>query len=215
MLAVKKSIPDFMGQALAVWVWGMAVGLLLWASGVDLAIQWWLYENYHQGFNDAMRFLSTLGKGGTQAVLCVVAAVGWALWLRRMDKGPLQVLLAVPVFLAAGVVNVVLKFMIGRPRPKEILMHGNDAWAWQPMSMDSIWWSFPSGHACSTWAIAVWLGLCFPRWRYGLWGVAVVLSFSRFLALTPHYLGDVVAGAGVGAAVALVAHGMLRRRGVV
>jgi membrane-associated phospholipid phosphatase len=30
-----------------------------------------------------------------------------------------------------------------------------------------------------------------------------VRSVSRFLAVTPHYAGDVVAGAGVGAAVAL------------
>ncbi|NBV54942.1 MAG: phosphatase PAP2 family protein, partial [Proteobacteria bacterium] len=154
---------DFWLQALAVWVWGMAVGLLLWASGVDLAIQWWLFENYHQGFNDWMRVLSTLGKGGTQAGICLALGLILALWLRRWRGAPRMVLLAVPVFLAAGICNIVLKFVSGRPRPKEILMHGGDAWAWQPFSTDSLWWSFPSGHACSTWAIAVWLGLCFPR----------------------------------------------------
>jgi membrane-associated phospholipid phosphatase len=35
-----------------------------------------------------------------------------------------------------------------------------------------------------------------------LWGVAAALSLSRFLALTPHYMGDVIAGAAVGAATA-------------
>ena len=81
-------------------------------------------------------------------------------------------------------------------------MHGGNPYALQPFSFDATWYSFPSGHACSTFAIAVWLGLAFPRWRWPLLALATLTSVSRFLALTPHYAGDVIAGAALGAAVA-------------
>lgn len=193
---------------LLVLVWGFALGVLLWGSGVDVAIQLWLEENYVQNFNTAMRLLGMLGKGTTQVALCVIVGAAWAAsgWLRGGINiyGVRKVLFAIPVFAMAGVVNWVLKWGIGRGRPKEFLWFGTDPYVMRPFSMDMTaqWWSFPSGHSCSTFAIAVWLGLAFPRVKWIFWGVATVLSFSRFLSLTPHYFGDVVAGGAVGAATA-------------
>ena len=187
-------------------LWGLAAGFVLWASGVDVAVQLWLYEGYHQGFNDAMRVLGDVGKGSTQAALCVILAVGIGLGNRWRGRpglyAPRMLLAAIGVFVLAGGVNWVLKLGIGRARPKELLWNGGGAFDAAPFTLDALWWSFPSGHSCSTFAMAVWLGLAFPRWRRPLLGLAVVLSMSRFLAVTPHYLGDVVAGAAVGAAVA-------------
>lgn len=181
-------------------VWGMAAGLLMAASGVDESVQRWLWENYHQGFNNGMRVLGELGKGTVSAAVSL--AVGGGLWLAGRKAVGVKVLMAVPVFALAGILNWVMKWSIGRPRPKEWLMNGGDAWAWQPFADKAVWWSFPSGHSCSVFAVAVWLALAFPRWRWVALGVAVVLSVSRFLAVTPHYAGDVVAGAAVGSAVA-------------
>ena len=188
-------------------VWGFAIGALLWGSGVDASIQLWLQDNYVQGFNNVMRMLGELGKGTMQIGICVGFGVLWT--IRRWNQGGMYfkgirtMMAAVPVFLIAGVLNWLLKYAIGRGRPKEFLWNGESAYAMKPFASSAQWWSFPSGHSCSTFAIAVWLGLAFPRYRWIFWGVATVLSFSRFLALTPHYFGDVIAGAAVGAAVAL------------
>lgn len=229
---------------------GILAGLLLWASGVDMQIQHWLWDNYHQGFNDGMRLLGELGKGTAQMLACLLVGIWWALasrihadtphhraawrepewrfagrliiglfeqlvlWAflqfrwghnwRDVTRGPRLLLAAVPLFVLAGLFNVALKMTVGRPRPKEILMNGGNPFDMRPFESSAVWWSFPSGHACSTFAIAVWLALAFPRWRPAFLAVAVVLSVSRFLAVTPHYLGDVIAGAAVGSAAALL-----------
>ena len=189
-------------------IWGFALGVLLWGSGVDVAIQLWLEDNYVQDFNTAMRVLGMVGKGSTQVGLCLLIGATWAAcgWLKGEVNiyGVRKVLGAVPVFALAGVVNWLMKWGIGRGRPKEFLWNGTDPYLMKPFSFDmkAQWWSFPSGHSCSTFAIAVWVGMAFPRFRWIFWSIATVLSFSRFLSLTPHYFGDVVAGAAVGAATA-------------
>lgn len=194
---------------LLIVVWGFALGVLLWGSGVDVAIQVWLEDNYVQNFNTAMRFLGVLGKGTTQGTLCLLICGVWVVRGRMRGKVNVyavrKILIAVPVFALAGAFNWIMKWGIGRGRPKEFLWNGVDPYLMKPFSFDmkAQWWSFPSGHSCSTFAIAIWLGLAFPKCRWLLWSAAVVLSFSRFLSLTPHYFGDVVTGASVGAATAL------------
>jgi membrane-associated phospholipid phosphatase len=198
---------------------GTVAGVTLWVGGVDIALQSWLWDHYNQDFNNHMRILGELGKGTAQAGMILAFGAGWAVWsyMRSggISAGAKACLMAIPVFLMSGIVNWLLKFVIGRPRPKEFLMNGGDPWGLEPFSFKATFWSFPSGHACSTWAIAVWLMLIFPKARIPLFVVAVVLSASRFLAITPHYLGDVVAGGAVGAAVALVCFDVAKRRGMV
>ena len=209
-----SSIRHALAGPLLIIVWGFAAGVLLWGSGIDVSIQVWLEENYVQDFNTVMRALGMFGKGSTQVSLCVLFGGLWAFkdW-RHGDvdiQGVRRVLLAVPVFVMAGGINWMLKYVIGRGRPKEFLWNGADPYKMNPFELTAQWWSFPSGHSCSTFAIAVWLGLAFPRHRWVFWGVATVLSFSRFLSLTPHYLGDVFAGAAVGASVALATWNLRR-----
>lgn len=190
-----------------VLVWGLALGGALWASGIDVALQGWLWAHYDQAFNTAMRVLGEIGKGSFEAAMCVIA--GGFLWFYGWRQGRVSaktagwtIMAAVPVFALAGAVNWLLKWGIGRGRPKVWLMGHHNAWEVHHFSMKSEWWSFPSGHSCSTFAVAVWLALAFPRWRVPFLAVAAVLALSRALAVTPHYLGDVAAGAGVGAAIA-------------
>jgi membrane-associated phospholipid phosphatase len=196
-------------NSLLVLVWGLAVGMLLWGSGYDIELQRFLWANYHQGFNDVMRVLGEIGKGTALIGMVVVLGGGRLVWeWRRTGMGWRQgggalILAVIPVVALAGAANIFLKWVIGRARPKEFLMYGNDPWVMKPLHGEAVYWSFPSGHACSVFAFAVWVGLVFPRWRWAALAAAVVLAGSRFLAITPHYLGDVVAGAGLGAAVAL------------
>ncbi|MCA3244130.1 MAG: phosphatase PAP2 family protein [Alphaproteobacteria bacterium] len=221
-------------NALLVLLYGLAAGVALWVTGVDVGLQVWLYANYDQTFNDQMRWLSTLALGRNQVFGLLAVGLSTALWVggcrgvwralqvsgeqmlawARGQRGWLAgwhaqpvlarlTLTALPVLAVAGVVQVILKFLIGRPRPKELLWNGTDPFSPHPFSLDSSFWALPSGHTTSTFAIFTWLMLGLPRWRVPLLMAAMVLSASRFLAVTPHYLGDVVAGAGVGAACAL------------
>src|SRR4051812_44363291 len=143
---------------------GLLGGLLMWASGVDWMIQEWLWINYHQGFNTAMRVLGELGKGTAEMLMCLLVGIGWAVhirgkggrgrdsegrfilrmvigivdqvglwlfghmrWCKRWQgvaMGPRLVIAAVSVFVLAGAANIILKMIVGRPRPKVLLEHG-------------------------------------------------------------------------------------------
>lgn len=212
--------PSFLKQLVAFWygvplLWrplvvlctGLFLGVSLWVTGLDERLQEWLWVHYDQNVNNIMRVLGEMGKGTAQVgVVALVAAVWGGVAYTRYRAIPLRAKLfgaTVGVFVLAGVMNWVLKWVVGRPRPKEILMNGGDPWMTHPFGFDATFWSFPSGHACSTWAIAMWLMFIFPRWRMPLAVTAVILSASRFLAVTPHYLGDVIAGSALGAAVAM------------
>lgn len=127
----------------------------------------------------------------------------WAGSWAKLPYGPRMVMAVVPLLGLAGLAQLVMKMLIGRPRPKVLFFYGGDPFAVHPLSFEARYWSLPSGHSASTFAAMVWLGLAFPRLRVPLLAVALVFSCSRFLAVTPHYLGDVVAGAGLGAAIAM------------
>lgn len=60
--------------------------------------------------------------------------------------------------------------------------------------------SFPSGHACNAFMIAVILAERFRRKRYAFYGLAAMVAFSR-VYLGVHYPGDVMAGACLGFAI--------------
>lgn len=230
-------------DALVIAVWGFAVGFWLWGSGLDVALQDWLYTNYNQAFNDNMRLLGWLSLGRTQiwglvglGGICALYYGGlyglgqalkltvlqWGAWLRG-KRGWLQNWAETPAFTRIaftalgvmainGVLQVLAKCLIGRPRPKEWLWNGTSPYTPHPFGFDSAFWSMPSGHASSTFVLAVWLALAFPHWRLPILSIATCMACSRFLAVTPHYLGDVVAGAALGSAVALWISGRISER---
>ncbi len=133
---------------------------------------------------------------------------GWTRLWKDMSPVARSLMLVAPLLAVTGTIQVIVKAMVGRPRPKEVLWNG-----WSPYELHAVWsrgaydagfLSFPSGHSCSTWAVAVLFMHIWPKRRGVIALLAVLASASRFLAVTPHYLGDVAAGAGLGAAVGLV-----------
>lgn len=58
--------------------------------------------------------------------------------------------------------------------------------------------SFPSGHAVTSFALAVFLTLIYPRARWVLFSLAILISYSR-IAVGVHYPFDTLAGMAEGA----------------
>jgi undecaprenyl-diphosphatase len=62
--------------------------------------------------------------------------------------------------------------------------------------------SFPSGHACASMAVALAYGLAFPALAVPLVALATIVGFSR-VCLGVHYPGDVLIGQLIAAGTAL------------
>jgi undecaprenyl-diphosphatase len=90
-----------------------------------------------------------------------------------------------------------LKTVFDRPRPFEVVPQP------EPLITGTVASSFPSGHAATSAAGAVILSVLVGR---GIWpwlaALALLIGFSR-VYVGVHYPGDVLAGAALGAAVAL------------
>jgi undecaprenyl-diphosphatase len=111
---------------------------------------------------------------------------------------------------AAGIADDLLKVAFGRARPF-LWLAGDDS-GFQPFRFKYKFNSFPSGHATTSFAAAVALSSLFPRWRPAFAAGAIAIGISR-IVLNVHYLSDVVAGAVLGAAVAIALLPWFGKRG--
>jgi membrane-associated phospholipid phosphatase len=148
------------------------------------------------------------------ALIGIIAVValgrGHTAWhgasLRLVAERALYVFAAVAV---SGIVDQALKHLIGRARPR--LLHVDGPFHFEPLSLPDVLASFPSGHTTSAFAAGVALALMRPAWRGRLLGAACLIGASRVL-VGAHYPSDVVGGAALGTAVALVLARAFARR---
>jgi len=99
--------------------------------------------------------------------------------------------------LALGIAQI-LNHLWARPRP--YVAHPGDAHLFVPATHDT---SFPSDHATAAFAIAVAILLRHRKAGWIALGLAALLSVAR-VAVGTHYPVDVLAGAAVGTAAALI-----------
>lgn len=89
----------------------------------------------------------------------------------------------------------ILKRSCGRPRPSPTGGQG-------PLIAVPDRFSFPSGHACASMAVALAYGLAYPALAVPLVTIATIVGFSR-VCLGVHYPGDVLIGQLIAAMAAL------------
>jgi membrane-associated phospholipid phosphatase len=94
----------------------------------------------------------------------------------------------------SGIVVDIIKVVIGRARPNVFLADG--AFGAEPLSLAYDYTSFPSGHTATAFAFAFALGAIARPAVPWLLGFAGLIALSR-VAVTAHWVGDTVAGAGV------------------
>ena len=117
--------------------------------------------------------------------------------------GERQLGLAVLIALSLSHVAVqVLKRAVARPRPCDANGH--------PLALVDLPdpFSFPSGHAAAATAVAGAVSLAHPLAAPALLPLAALVAYSR-VALRVHHMGDVLAGAALGAAGVAAASALL------
>lgn len=124
--------------------------------------------------------------------LCIIA------WRRASGKGSAQLdklaLVCASTFLA-GIIAEILKVVLARYRPIELLLHNQ--YGFHFFSMKYFFNSTPSGHATIIFAIATSLSLLFRRYAVLFFLFAFLAACSRVI-MDQHFVSDVVLGAYIG-----------------
>jgi diacylglycerol kinase family enzyme/membrane-associated phospholipid phosphatase len=143
-------------------------------------------------FDSAMKAVST---AANHSVLWFAVAALLASRRGASRKAAARGVLAIAG--ASATANAVLKPMLPRRRPAASELPAYQTLASPPTSS-----SFPSGHSASAAAFTTALALESPRLGLAVAPLATAVAYSR-IHVGVHWTSDVVAGAGVGAAVAL------------
>jgi undecaprenyl-diphosphatase len=158
-------------------------------SELDRETVLWLAENRVGWLDPAFVALSVMGFAG----LLWIALAPLVAARRRLPVLRTTVLTAASVW-CADLLALALKAAVGRPRPAEAIP------GLETLIGGTVGASFPSGHAATSFAGAVFLGLLAPKAAPLLLALAVAVAFSRVYAGV-HYPSDVLVGAALGAAV--------------
>jgi undecaprenyl-diphosphatase len=141
-------------------------------------------------------FFVGLSRIGTLGLVWVAIALVLALLWRR----PSLFVTVVVADAASDVLAELGKAIVQRHRPFE-----------HQLGPPTSTWSFPSGHAATSFACATVLSAFAPRWRVPFFLLATLIALSR-LYNGVHYPTDVVAGALLGVLTALLLLEGVRRR---
>ena len=135
--------------------------------------------------------------GGGWFAFALPAAIIVVLCVRRRFWGAL--FLGVASILSALTVQL-LKGLVGRPRPEEILVTADFG-------------SFPSGHSANAATLVVCLGIVVRRvWLWAAGAAYVILMMLSRTYLGAHWVSDTVGGLLLGVAIALIVWAPLARK---
>lgn len=150
------------------------------------------------------RTISHLGRGGVvlipSAILLILATIAASKTEQIKHRAALHHLANIFTFIfasvaTAGITALLLKNIIGRARPKHFDLVGS--FHFSPLTFDSSFASFPSGHATTSFAFAAALCFLMPKYKYTALSIAFWITLSRFL-IGAHYLTDIMIGSLLG-----------------
>ncbi len=173
-----------------------------WAIAQAKTVPVWVLNSFNEITDFGKSAWVLVPTGVALAAIAVLAAPSLPR-LSRLVLTTIALRLAF-VFLATGFPGLVVtigKRLIGRARP---LVEGHiDPFLFRPLGWSVEYASLPSGHATNVAAVAVALGVLWPRGRPLFWAYALVIFVSRVI-VTAHHPSDVLAGAVCGAVGALM-----------
>lgn len=180
---------------------GICVGLGLYLSRIDAAVMLWAHDTFAPTHN-LWTHVTLFGEGWFMALSCVVIGLIYAA-RKHAAKARLWVWTACLSIVAGGLVQVLLKIPFGRPRPKLYPLYHM-----QFFELAGAMRSFPSGHAFTVFILTGFMWASYPRLRWVLLVFSLVVAWSR-IALSQHYLGDIVAGGCIGMGMGLWWHKLI------
>ena len=168
-------------------------------QALDESILLWIRENLCSDvLTPFFRLVTRLGDAG---LIWIVLGVLLLLGAASRRRG-LVYLLALGF--AAAVNNLAVKPLVERPRPYEAIA------GFEPLVERLASYSFPSGHACASFAAATALTMLFGKRGAVAFIPAALIALSRpYLGM--HYMSDVVCGALLGAVCAAAVSAGLRK----
>jgi undecaprenyl-diphosphatase len=149
----------------------------------------------HDGFEDALLFYINISEALFVATLAIVFACANGVRLRAWRRASVAALLSAGLALAAG---KAISELVDRARPFVVDPHGVHLFTNHAADP-----GFPSDHATGAFAVAMAIWLRNRRLGTVALIAAAVLSVGR-VAIGVHYPSDVVAGAALGCAAALL-----------
>lgn len=163
-----------------------------------LEVEWMteIIEHRSQPWTSIALTFDHLG-GGIVAIVVVPAVIIVGLLVLRRRWAAL--FYAIAAVVCVGVVQL-LKNVIGRPRPLDILVSADPG-------------SFPSGHSANAAVTATVLALVFQRLR--VWILGATYTVAMMLSRTyvgAHWISDTVGGLLVGVGIAIIAYAPLAAR---
>ena len=170
-------------------------------TGMDNAVRAWFVGHQNPLVHKMASVITWLGS----PLAMVLVAIGAGAWFyRRRGRGQAGVVVAAPA--VGGLISGVVKVLYGRARPAGGALLNQGAY------------SFPSGHAATSAAVAVTLCYVLARERIISWptaiivggGVPLLVGLSR-LYLDVHWFTDVVGGWTAGLFVAAMSAAVYER----
>ena len=169
-------------------------GALLSFIFLDRAIA----EFFHTHPLPFFSFITSLGNAAPYLVVSLL----FFLWYRNKNKLFAKKALFIFASIAiSGIIVDILKILIARPRPK--IYFSEHLYMPEFFKFKAAFWSMPSGHSATAFALGVGLGLLYPKKKYLFWFLAALVALSR-VVLTQHFLSDVLVGGMIGAVTAVV-----------
>lgn len=155
----------------------------------------WIQNNVrNELLTPIFKFITTLGNGG---LIWIVGSIGLLIPKKTRRVG---VLALISLVFSALIDNVILKNVVARTRPYEVIEGLTSLVGAQKD------YSFPSGHTGSAFAAAVVMFLGLPKkCGISILVFACLMGLSR-LYVGVHYPSDVLCGALIGTGIALVVY---------
>ena len=198
-------------RPLITWAIGVFSICLFLGFFVDPWLTPWLKSVVSDQMSAYWRFITDFGRAEKYIFLCLfifalcaILALRYPKMAARYRSGARNSLYVLATLAASGAAINILKFIIGRQRPKALFE--SDFYGLIPFNFHHAMSSFPSGHSQTIWAIAAPLIIRFPR-TTPIWLTAGVLVALSRVILTVHFLSDAIAGA----FIAIVAAILLKR----
>jgi undecaprenyl-diphosphatase len=159
-------------------------------ESIDFSLMNWLRSVESPALDVAMTWISSSGGGGLLWLTLAIIA-----FVRPRDRAAAwRVMLTVA--LCYVVVDGIAKPLVGRSRPTPLATAAKRELPPMPRT-----YSFPSGHAASTFGAAVSVSRMWPQTRVVWWTLAILIGYSR-VYLGHHYPLDVIGGGLLGIGIA-------------